>query len=155
MDYNLSDLDDKIEFQFLGNDMVYYPKIQEFAILFKGGFFFKEFHDKTKSSQFQYNGRKKTILKSKLIYFVYNRDYNIFDKKIKIIHLDKNCDNNNIENLKIEYVNSKGYYFNKQSKKWMAYIFENKKLKYIGLFENEEEAREAYLKAKKIYHIIN
>lgn len=156
MEYNLSDLDEKIEFEFLGNDMVYYPKIQEFAMIFKGGgLFFKEFHEISKLSQFKYKGRKKSILKSKLIYFVFNRDYNIFDRKIKIIHLDGNKNNNSIENLKIKNENSKGYYFHKKTKKWVGYVMINKKLKYIGYYDTEEDAHEAHLKAKKIYHVIN
>ena len=156
MDYNLSDLDDKIEFDFLGFEMIYYPKIQEFAMYFNSGkFYFKEFHDKKNSSYFTLNGKKIFVLKHKLVYYVYNRNFDVLDKKLKIIHIDKNRNNNNIENLKIKYGNSKGCYYNKKIQKWMVYIQINKKLKYLGCFSSEEEAHKAYLNAKKILHVIN
>jgi hypothetical protein len=49
---------------------------------------------------------------------------------------------------------AKGYTWNKPAKKWMAQINLNKKHMYLGCFDTEEEARNAYLEAKKIYHIM-
>ena len=40
-------------------------------------------------------------------------------------------------------------------KKWCAQIKINKKKKHIGYFDNEEDARNAYLEAKAKYHVIN
>lgn len=48
----------------------------------------------------------------------------------------------------------KGYCWNKQAKKWQVSIKINKKSKYLGLYNTEEEAHQVYLDAKKIYHII-
>lgn len=105
MEYKKSDLEEKIEFIFFNFNMIYYPKIQEFAILYKSGIlYFKTFHKKKHLSQFIRGDEKITVSKHKLIYYVYNPEYDIFDKKIKILHIDKNKDNNKIENLQIRYL---------------------------------------------------
>jgi hypothetical protein len=49
---------------------------------------------------------------------------------------------------------SKGYSFEKSMNKWRAYIRVDKKLIRLGNFEKEEDARIAYLEAKKIYHVL-
>ena len=48
----------------------------------------------------------------------------------------------------------KGYSFHKNRNRFMAYIRLNGKLIHLGYFVEEQEARQAYLDAKKIYHII-
>lgn len=49
---------------------------------------------------------------------------------------------------------AKGYYWYKSLNKWKVQIGINNNIKHIGYFENEEDARAAYLEAKEIYHII-
>jgi hypothetical protein len=49
---------------------------------------------------------------------------------------------------------SKGYSWDKQSNKWRSRIKLNGKLINLGYYQTEEEARQTYLNAKKIYHII-
>lgn len=50
---------------------------------------------------------------------------------------------------------AKGYSWYKKSNKWRVKIsFNNKKI-HIGYFDNEEDARAAYLEAKEKYHKIN
>lgn len=88
--------------------------------------------------------------------------YYTYDKmpKYQIDHINQIRDDNRILNLrdithqknnfnKKEY---KGYY--KRSNKYVAIIMLNKKQIYLGTFDTEEEAHNAYLEAKKIYHII-
>ena len=48
----------------------------------------------------------------------------------------------------------KGYYWRKDIMKYRSYIKLNYKQIHIGYFDTEEEARQAYLNAKKEYHII-
>ena len=79
-----------------------------------------------------------------------------------IDHIDHNKHNNLITNLRlgtnslnqqhrhVKYV--KGYTWAKDTKKWQASIRINNKLIYLGQFEKEEDARQAYLKAKELYH---
>lgn len=78
-----------------------------------------------------------------------------------IDHINGNKTDNRIENLRsVSYQQNqfnkkvKGYSYNKKSNKWIAAIAIDRKDIYLGGFDTEEEAREAYLAAKKIYHII-
>lgn len=48
----------------------------------------------------------------------------------------------------------KGYYWQKKAHKYHARIVINRKSIYLGLFGNEHDARNAYLKAKRQYHKI-
>ena len=78
-----------------------------------------------------------------------------------IDHIDRNPSNNKIENLRIvSYsqnqwnVGAKGYDFRKDKNKWRARIKKDEKEIHLGHFDTEEEARQAYLDAKKIYHVL-
>ena len=48
----------------------------------------------------------------------------------------------------------KGYSWHKKANKWMAHIKVSYKDIYLGLFDTEEEARQAYLDAKQELHKI-
>jgi hypothetical protein len=49
---------------------------------------------------------------------------------------------------------AKGYYWNKKINRWKSQIKINNKCIHLGLFNIEEEARNAYLAAKQKYHVI-
>jgi len=98
----------------------------------------------------------------RIIYKFNNPDWDMtYSYDNEIDHIDNNRTNNNIENLRIvnKIQNSqnrpakKGYHFSKQKCKYQAEIVVNKKKRHIGFYDTEEEAREAYLNAKEIYHI--
>jgi len=55
---------------------------------------------------------------------------------------------------KFNYTKAKGYSWCKRKKQFSVEIQVNYIKHRIGYFDTEEEAREAYLKAKEIYHII-
>ena len=83
----------------------------------------------------------------------------INNSKQQIDHIDRNKLNNNMNNLRIVSHqenqfnrNAKGY--TKRDKKIQAEIRINNKNIHIGLFDNEEDAHQAYLKAKEKFHII-
>ena len=78
-----------------------------------------------------------------------------------IDHIDMDKLNNNLKNLRILTqqknlfnTNAKGYSFHKRAKKYQAKIHLNGKAIQLGYFKNESDARQAYLKAKLIYHVI-
>jgi hypothetical protein len=78
-----------------------------------------------------------------------------------IDHINRNKVDNRICNLRnvTSQVNQwnnngKGYYYNKQTKKYHAQIALNCKPIYLGLYNTPEEARQAYLNAKQKYHVI-
>ena len=46
----------------------------------------------------------------------------------------------------------RGVWYNKQTKKWRANIFVNRKRKHLGYFKNEIDAAHAYDEAAKLYY---
>lgn len=93
-----------------------------------------------------------------------------FPKKgIHIDHIDRNKTNNSYKNLRlasptqnlqnkefarIDNLTSKtlGVCWYKRDSTWQAEICVNKKRIFLGRFKNLEDAKNAYLEAKKIYH---
>ena len=110
-----------------------------------------------------YIGLKKYQL-HRVNYYAHNPTWDIHNSSTdnSIDHEDRNKTNNHIENLRIVTcqenqwnTNAKGYYWDKQKQKWVARIKgANGKSKYLGCFDLEEDARQAYLTAKEIYHVI-
>ena len=94
-----------------------------------------------------------------LAYAFLNLDIN--DPKLQIDHIDGNRLNNNINNLRIvncqqnhfNRTTAKGYYITPNNK-YKAQIGTNYKTIKLGIYDTEEEARQAYLNAKIIYHPI-
>ena len=85
----------------------------------------------------------------------------INNPKIKIDHIDRNTLNNCVSNLRMVSnqqnmfnTKAKGYYWFKASQKWRACLMIDGKQIHLGLFELEEDARNAYLIAKEKHHII-
>ena len=80
--------------------------------------------------------------------------------ELQIDHINENKLDNRIANLrkasrKQNMCNQKavkGYYFYKRHKKWIAGISSNDKKVHLGYFNTEEQAREAYLRAKEKLH---
>ena len=105
----------------------------------------------------------KLYLYHRVVYFIHNDDWDIDDtcRDNSIDHIDRDTLNNSIENLRVTThqenlwnTNSKGYSFHKTTGKYMARIMVNRKQKYLGVFETEDEAHQAYLNAKAIHHRI-
>jgi hypothetical protein len=107
----------------------------------------------------------KNYLVHRVVYKLYHPKWNIDDisRENRIDHENRNRADNRIINLRnvTEQENqfnrkaTKGYYWNKQRNRWHAQIYLNRKHISLGCFEKEDDARKAYLDAKKIYHVIN
>ena len=109
------------------------------------------------------NGRKTKLFEHRLVWKLAYPEWDIFDGSPDnmIDHYNHNRKDNRLENLHV--VNSqqnnwnreaKGYYFHEPTGKWRARIRINGVLKHLGYYATEEEARNAYLEAKKKYHPI-
>lgn len=80
--------------------------------------------------------------------------------KDQVDHIDGNKLNNNLSNLRWtthaenqhNRKRAKGYSWHKTAQKWKAEIKTNNEKIHLGCYETEEEARQAYLDAKKIHH---
>lgn len=102
----------------------------------------------------------KMYLYHRIIYAAFNPSFNIYDASIEIDHLDGNKLNNCLDNLEAKthqcnlhnMTRSKGYCWNKHSKKYVAQIRLNSINIYLGYFTTRWEARRAYLNAIPIYH---
>jgi len=107
---------------------------------------------------------KKMFQLHRVNYYAHNPTWDIYNSCIKtnsIDHEDRNKTNNNINNLRVSTHQHnqwnricKGYRWKEQNQKWEAYITVSGKRKNLGYFLLEDEARQAYLEAKKIYHKI-
>ena len=106
---------------------------------------------------------KKRYRLHRINYYAHNQTWNIHDSSMDnfIDHKDINITNNNIENLRVVTNqqnhfnrNCKGYSWDKSRQKWQSRIKINGKVKFLGRFNTEDEAHQAYLEAKKIFHII-
>ena len=103
----------------------------------------------------------KCILRHRIMCYCF-KELDLTDTKIQVDHINHDKLNNNIENLRLvthqqnhfNRSNVKGYYFNKREQKYRASIKINQKEIHLGYYNTEEEAREAYLRAKEVYHVI-
>lgn len=107
----------------------------------------------------QYNKKLYNIRAHRLAWFLH---YGKLPKNV-IDHIDGNTSNNKVENLRdvtiqqnhFNRTTAKGYTWAKNRNKFVAYINVDCKVKFLGYFDTKEEAKVAYLEAKKKYHIID
>lgn len=109
------------------------------------------------------DGVDRKFYQHRLVYYAHNQDWDIFDSSMTNIidHINRKRDDNSIENLHVVTnqqnqfnTDAKGYYWDKKAGKWRAQIKLDGKRTYIGLFVNEEDAHNAYIKRKSELHII-
>ena len=104
---------------------------------------------------FIYNGKIYQLSAHQFIWYWVNKE--IVEQ---IDHIDGNPLNNSISNLRavdhqqnnFNRTKAKGFY--RKSRKYISQIKLNGKRIHLGVFDNETDARNAYLEAKKIYHKI-
>ena len=113
-------------------------------------------NDGYKQIKIRNKGTQKTYLHHRIIGYAF-LGLDIDNVYTCIDHIDRNRKNNNWLNLRIVTKqqntfnrNAKGYWKNRNG--YEAKIcFEGKRI-YLGYYKKEEDARQAYLDAKKIYH---
>lgn len=110
------------------------------------------------------NLNHRTYLVHRVIYKLHNPEWDINDnsRENEVDHINGvSPKNNNIENLRIlnhkqNIQNSlhyaKGFYLNANGK-YQAQIIYDGKSKYLGCYDDAEDAHNAYLIAKKKYHV--
>jgi hypothetical protein len=107
------------------------------------------------------NGKKIGLMGHHFAWWISYRQ--VPDEDLVIDHIDRDPSNNRITNLRVTthqenninkdcIDNCKGYCFDKARGKWRARIQLEMKQKYLGTFNTEEEAREAYLAALAFYY---
>ena len=114
--------------------------------------------------QFSYLNKNRKFKLHRIIYWLHNPDWDIFDSSMGnfIDHIDQNKLNNDITNLRVvtnqqnrfNVSGYKGVRFDKKTNTWQSRIMVHRKSKSLGYFKKEEDAHQAYLDAKEIYHII-
>ena len=95
----------------------------------------------------------------RLTYLLHNPD---MDQSLTIDHINGIKTDNRIENLRattnqqnhFNRQTNKGFSWSRSCKKFRADITVNEKTIYLGVYETILDARAAYLRAKKKYHII-
>ena len=117
-----------------------------------------------KKFSFNVEGKNRNFYFHRVVYYAHNNEWNLFDSSMEnfIDHIDGTRTNNHISNLRnvtnqenqFNRKKAKGYYFNKAKGKYQAQIQLNGKRIYIGRYDTETKAKEAYLKKKEELHII-
>ena len=109
------------------------------------------------------DGRHTKLLEHRLVWKLAHPDWDIFDSSPDNIidHINRKRDDNRLENLHVVNGNqnqwnndARGYSWHKRCNKWQAYIRLNNKKIHLGMFQNEEDARNAYLEGKAKHHVI-
>lgn len=110
------------------------------------------------SCQIHIDKKKHELYAHRLAWFIHYGELPVN----QLDHIDGDKSNNKINNLRDvtaqqnqwNRTTAKGFYWNKERKKFASYINLNGKMITLGLFTTETEARNAYLEGKKKYHTI-
>ena len=145
---------ERIDIEFVGKKKTYWRQIK----FYNNGIY--------KQIGFSVDGKEIKMKLHRVIYYAHNPKWDIYDASSNNlidhrVHIDGVPLDNSITNLRVVNIqqnafntNAKGYCFDKQTNKYLTEIQINGKKKHLGRFDTAEQARNAYLEAKKIYHLI-
>lgn len=110
----------------------------------------------TKSNYYRGKFKQQNLLAHRVVYYLATG----LEPPDVLDHLDGNRQNNSPDNLRSVTVQEnnhnqhgrKGYRWESRRKHWRSQIYLDGKEIYLGSFTAEEEARAAYVEAKRIYH---
>jgi len=109
------------------------------------------------------NKKRTSFAYHRLIYKLHNPDWDILNssQNNSIDHINGNKLDNRIENLRLVTHQENGFnrttakgYYNNPNGTYQTGIRLNGKSIHLGTYKTEEEAREAYLRGKEKYHVI-
>lgn len=106
--------------------------------------------------RFYYNGKYYNILGHQFAwYYIYRECVDCIDHINQIKSDNRICNLRSVTKQQNSYnKKTKGYSYSNKRGKYIAQIALDGKVKNLGGFNTPEEARQTYLDAKKIYHII-
>ena len=145
---------ERIDCEFVGKNNTYWRQVK-----------FSN-HNIYKKIGFRVGGKRFSMLLHRVIYYAHNLNWYIYDTSSNN-YIDHSCHQdgvplvNSITNLRVVNqqqnmfnMNCKGYTFDKECNKYRSRIGVNGKKKHLGYYDTAEQARNAYLEAKKVHHII-
>tara|TARA_R110000822_G_scaffold199960_1_gene337610 strand:+ start:84 stop:536 length:453 start_codon:yes stop_codon:yes gene_type:complete len=102
----------------------------------------------------------KMVFRHRIIGFCFH-GLNIDDPTEIMDHINRDRLDNSAGNLRVVTqqqnlfnTGARGYFWNKTKGKWQGQIYTDGRQIYLGLFIEEADARQAYLDAKAIHHVI-
>lgn len=130
-----------------------------FRLLQSGEYSMVNNYKNEKNGYNQIKSNKTMIKRHRLMLYAFT-EFDIYNPKLIVDHIDGNKLNNCLENLRVvtsqenqhNMIHCKGFSWNKKNQKWMAKIRLNQKDIYLGYYNTRWEARQAYLNAIPIYH---
>ena len=102
---------------------------------------------------------RKKFFEHRMVYLLHNKT---MDQSLSIDHINGVKHDNRIENLRLvthqennfNTHTAKGYYWRKRNRIWQSEIKVGRKTINLGTYDTILDARAAYLRAKKKYHVI-
>ena len=119
----------------------------------------KQYNNNTESYYINVKASQKTYSAHRIVARTF-LGLDIDNPKIQVHHKNHDTEDNSVENLELvtnsqnqfSRRNTKGYSWNKKTKKYIVRIHLNNNCIYGGGFVNEEDAKNKYLELKAIYH---
>tara|TARA_R110002153_G_scaffold78410_5_gene200760 strand:- start:85 stop:570 length:486 start_codon:yes stop_codon:yes gene_type:complete len=161
-------MDEFIELFIFDNDLRYFENGDFYRLTTRGWhkIKFTKYTQNNETTQYfkcilvDKDGVQHLVRRHRMVFYAFNQDWDIYDRGLLIDHINHTFAGDGIENLRQVTIqqnsfnkkNVKGYY--REGNKYNAIITVNGKKIHLGRFKLKDNARNAYLKAKAIHHLI-